>query len=93
MADVSQYDFLTNSPRKGALKLQIMTVKFKYDNRDVVTVTEAETPSEAVTAAENFLQEISETDATADYVITEKAEYMDASEDGAYEFRVKIYNK
>lgn len=66
-----------------------MQVKFEYDNRDRVLVTDAETPSEAVNAAVEFLREIEENDEEYMYCIDEEAyQNMEQSESNSYSFRV-----
>lgn len=71
---------------------KIMTqVTFKFDNKDVVVVKDAENVEQAWQAAEDFLQE--ETDGNYSVVNhgEENEEGTEQQKQGKYEFKVKAY--
>lgn len=72
----------------------MIQVNWTYDNRDNLTVTGAESASEAWEAAERFLAEASEEDESTEYSTgLSGPEGVEPNENGEYAFRVKSYDK
>lgn len=72
----------------------MIKVNWTYDNRDSVTVTGAESASEAWDAAEYFLADVSEKDETAEYSTgLSGPEGIEEYEGREYVFSVKCYEK
>jgi hypothetical protein len=64
-------------------------VKFKFDNRDMVTVTGYNNPQDAFYAANEFLVKIE--DEEVEYYAV--GQHKDFKDDGSIDFMVKAYNK